>query len=562
MPEFLAMTLGMLLFAFVRWPLVCGLTLLALVLGIRKVAQGNGTGWALLAACVLMPGYYGTQWVQSKLSPIQRAREIASWPRVTVTAANRPRVLIVHGRPEPFVYFLAETGLFDVFAVEGLDSARSSKTIWRLEVGPHENCGKDRTERDEMVVLTGWRSCATAVRAESAPREGLILYTGPLAPHSWRQTRKDNDTQAAWTYELALRTGDDERLIAYDEFIDFPEMRFVPLVGPYFLPREPPRHPVAMGPDIDSPELGAFILSALGIDEYAITPPSALNADEQRTLVDSLSATDQPDNIQHALDLIAAAPLNPAFRLTMQRLASNPATSTKMLLRNQPRWCKKVEGLLRYRDALTDGCASTQIPADQCARLGFTVQWLRLCAHNSEPIWRNEDKPARRVFIADVIGGQDTKMLLTKPARAIEVRVPSDRGALDIVVRNHDPRVFVFTGAASCIARLTILEDGQTGVVGVDPSRVRFAAPGGTGSWINPKAPFSGDFAKILGIRPDDILHEHRGDIDLADALAARWSPPCTPSPHATLRSGGTLQIDTSTIATTPPLLPFVRRDP
>lgn len=555
------MSLGMLLYALVRWPLVCGLTLLAFILGIRKVAQGNRTGWVLLAACVLMPGYYGTQWVQSKLSPLQRAREIASWPRVNVTAANRPRVLIVHGRAEPFVYFLAETGLFDVFAVEGLNFAGSSKKIWRLEVGPRENCGKDRTERDEMVVLTGWRSCATAVRAESAPKEGLILYTGPLAPHSWRQTRKDNGTRAAWTYELALGTGDDERLVAYDEFVDFPELRFLPLMGPYFEPREPPRHPVAMGPNIDAPELGAFILSALGIDEQAITPPSALNFEEQRAVVDNLTATDQPENIQHALDLIAAAPPNPAFRLTMQRLASNPATSTKMLLRNQPRWCKKVEGLLRYRDALMDGCANTQIPADKCARLGFTEQWLRLCADSSEPIWRHEDKPARRVFIADVIGGQNTKILLTKPAGAIEVRVPSDRGALDIVVRNQGSRVFVFTGAASCIARLTVLENGQTGVVGVDPSRVRFAAPLGTGSWINPAAPFSGDFAKLLGIRPDDILYEHRGDIDLADALAARSSPPCAPSPHATLKSGGTLQIDTSTILTAPPLLPFVRRE-
>ena len=405
MPEFLAMTLGMLLFAFVRWPLVCGLTLLACILGIRKLAQGNRTGWALLAACLLMPGYYGTQWIQSKLAPLQRAREIASWPRVTVTAANRPRVLIVRGRPKPFVYFLAETGLFDVFAVEGLGFARSSQKIWRLEVGTRETCGKDRTDRDEMVVLTGWRRCATAVRAESAPREGLILYTGPLAPHSWRQTRKDNDTHAAWTYELALRTGDDERLIAYDEFVDFPEMRFLPLIGPYLEPRGPPRHPVAMGPDIDAPELGAFILSALGIDEHAITPPSALNIEEQRVLVDSLTATGQPDDIRHALDLIAAVPPNPAFRLTMQRLAANPATSTKMLLSNQPRWCKKVDGLLRYRDSLMEGCANTQIPADQCARLGFTEQWLRLCADNSEPVWRNGDKPARRVFIADVIGG-------------------------------------------------------------------------------------------------------------------------------------------------------------
>jgi hypothetical protein len=121
--------------------------------------------------------------------------------------------------------------------------------------------------------------------------------------------------------------------------------------------------------------------------------------------------------------------------------------------------------------------------------------------------------------------------------------------------------VYVFTGAASCIARLTVLENSHTGVAGVDPAAVRFAAPVGTGSWINPNAPYSGDFAKILGARPDDILNGHEGDIDLAEALAVRSSPPCTPSPSATLKSGGTLRLDTSQILTAPPLLPFVRKE-
>jgi hypothetical protein len=172
------------------------------------------------------------------------------------------------------------------------------------------------------------------------------------------------------------------------------------------------------------------------------------------------------------------------------------------------------------------------------------------------------DKPARRVFIADVAGGRATKVLLTRPAGVTEIRVPADRGALDIVLRNQDPNVFVFTGAASCIERLTVLENGQTGVAGVDPGRVRFAAPTGTGSWINPNAPYSGDFATLLGFKPDDIINGHKGDIDLADALAKSGPAiPCTGSSNAALKSGGTLRLDTSAILTAPPLLPFVRKE-
>jgi hypothetical protein len=248
--------------------------------------------------------------------------------------------------------------------------------------------------------------------------------------------------------------------------------------------------------------------------------------------------------------------------MTMRRLASTSATSTNMTVKNGPRWCEKVTRLLRYRDALMEGCANSAIPADKCAQLGYAGEWLRLCADNAEPIWRSTDHPARRVFVADVLGGQSTRVLLTRPARAIEIRVPADRGALDIVLRNQDPRVFVFTGAASCIERLTVLENSQTGIAGVEASRVRFVAPGGSKSWINPAAPYSGDFANILGIKPDDVVYNSEGDIDLADKLARSGSvPPCTGPPNAGLKSGGTLRLDTSAILTAPPLLPFVRKE-
>jgi hypothetical protein len=554
----------LILIVLARWLLPCVLALLAFIIGYRKLARGDQRGWAVLGLGLLMPGYYGAQWVQSKFVPSNRIAEIASWPRVKVAAADRPRVLIVRGfgdTLQPFVYFLAETGQFDVYVVNGLDF--QTKKIWRMEAASRENCATDRTERDEMVVLTGWRSCAAAIRAESAPKDGLVLYTtSGVAPHSWTTTRKDYSTRAVWTFELAVRVGDAEQLVAYDEFVAFPEMHFHALVGPVFTPRGPPRHVVATGPDIAEPEPGAFVLSALGIDERAIAPPSALNIEAQRALVEDLSTTGQRADAQRALDLIAATPFDPAYRTVMTRLASNPGTSTEMAVRNGPRWCEKVDRLMRYRDALMNGCANSAIPADKCALVGYATQWLRLCADNSEPIWRSDDRPARRVFIADVRGGQNTKVLLNRPARGIEIRVPADRGALDIVLRNQDARVFVFTGAASCIERLTVLGDSPTGIAGVVPARVKFAAPAGSGSWINPNAPYSGDLAKILGRKPDNILNGHEGDIDLAEAIPASGSvPPCQSSPNATLKSGGTLHIDTSQILTAPPLLPFVRKE-
>jgi hypothetical protein len=372
----------MIVFALVRWPLLCVLSLVAFIFGFRKLARKDLAGSLLLAAGLLMPGYYGAQWLQTKQTAANRVTEIASWPRVKVAAADRPRVLIVRGygdRLNPFVYFLAETGQFDVYAVNGRDY--QPKKIWRMEVGLRDACAKDRTERDEMVVLTGWQSCATAVPAESAPKDGLVLYTGAgVAPHSWTTTRKDYNTEAVWTFELALRTGDTEQLIAYDEFVAFPEMRFHWLAGPYLVPRPSPRHAVASGPNIAVPEPGAFVLSALGIDELTIAPPFALNIEAQRAMVESLSTTSQPDDTRRALDLIAAAPLDPAFRITMKRLASTSATSRNMTVRDGVHWCEKVTRLLRYRDALIEGCANSAIPADKCAQLSFAGEWLRLCA--------------------------------------------------------------------------------------------------------------------------------------------------------------------------------------
>jgi hypothetical protein len=307
------------------------------------------------------------------------------------------------------------------------------------------------------------------------------------------------------------------------------------------------------------------VLLALGIDEELITPRPFVSADERRQLLEELTSSGQPDDTQRALDLIAAGIPEPVSRAAMTRLASNPVTSGQMRLKYQNRYCEKLEKLARFRDELVEACTNNAVPTDKCGLIAHPGQWLDNCADNSVPVWRRNDAPARRVFISDVLDGDPTPVALSRPAHVIELRVPSDRGAIDLVLRNVDPTIFVFTGAVSCIARLTVLAHGDpaAGIAGISRKRVRFARPLGSGSWINPQAPYSGDFANILGIRPDVILHNHRGAIDMATVLPASAMAPCAPDTTAARgtppQTPGTLKIGLNEILTAPPLLPLIR---
>ncbi|GKQ52375.1 hypothetical protein [Bradyrhizobium sp. Ce-3] len=552
------------LLIFLRGAIIYALTLIPIIIGLWLLRRGKA-GWALIVLGLVTPGYFAGQWMTARSLASTRAADIASWPRAKPSANDHPRVLIIQSsrqEVEPFAYFLAETGLFEIYAVLGprYDAANLKK--WRIEVAARDDCRKRRTERDEMVVLTGWRSCAIAVPADKVPSDGLVFYPDPFtAPHSWITTHRDFNTPVTWTLELALHQGSDERVVAYNEFIGFPEMHFHWVVGPVMRPREPPRYRAVAGSQIAAPEPGQFVLKALGIDEHTIVPPQALSIEDQRMLADQLSASGQPDDTQRAVELIAAAPLDQGLWATMRRLAADPATSVQMQLRRQVRWCEKVERLTRYRNVLAEACAANSVPADTCGLVGHPAGWMNYCADDTRPVWRRGDPPARRVFIADVLDGQETPVLLPRAATAHEIRIPGDRGPLDIVIRNQNPSIFVFTGAAPCIARLTVVSNdprGVPGVVGVDPSRIRFIAPVGSGSWINPAAPYSGDFATLLGIKPDVTLVHHRGgDIDLAMFLAPDGA--ATPCALDGLQSGGRLKLDTSQIVTMPTIVPFVR---
>src|SRR5215218_2737883 len=88
---------GLTLLAVARGLMLGGLTLFAFIFGFRKLARGDWTGWPVLAAGCLIPGYFGVQWIQSNQTIAHRTTEIASWPRAKVTAADRPRTLIVRG---------------------------------------------------------------------------------------------------------------------------------------------------------------------------------------------------------------------------------------------------------------------------------------------------------------------------------------------------------------------------------------------------------------------------------------------------------------------------------
>jgi hypothetical protein len=300
-----------------RGPILYALTLLPLIAGLTQLSRRRHLGRFLILLSLLAPVYFALQWFDATTKPARRSAEIASWPRTTLNPADRPRVLVVRSigdRPPPFAHFLAETGLFEVYVVNGLNFPDAKQTTWQLAVTANDSCRTTRTARDEMVVLTGWRACAVAVRIDRAPIAALVLYADHFtAPHSWSHTRQTFTVPTSWTLELAIRDDSKESLVAYDEYVGFPQMRFNIRLGPYLSPREAPRRPVSPGASTAAlPDPAEFLLAALAVDERAITPPYALTVEETRDLVDSLSATGRPDDTQRALDLIAAAPEIPA----------------------------------------------------------------------------------------------------------------------------------------------------------------------------------------------------------------------------------------------------------
>jgi len=522
---------------------------------------------AIFAFVSLIPAaVYGVMWLTVSSAPGRRVAEVAAFPRVVPSEAERPRMLIIHDysfEPPPYTYFLAETGRFDVFVIGSPRFRGAAGKIWRLEVAESDYCKETRKDRAGMVVKTGWRRCAQAAEVDRAPGEGLVLYTsGVGAPHSWLNTTKARDPDDSWTLELAWRQGAEEKLVAYDEFLAFPEMRFNYALGPYALPRDPPR---TRDGRIAAPERATFVLKALNLDEELIWP-QPLTMDTQRRLLEELTASGRADDTQRALELIEAGVNDALARDVMARMSSSPVTATQMLLKKDDRFCRKVQRLWRFRNELIAGCLGNAVPADACGLITYPRQWLSDCADNSVPIWRKSDKPARRVFIGNVLERSTTNVVLSKPAGLIEVRVPPDRGAIDLVMRNADPTIYAFTGAVSCISRLTVLEhrDAATGIVGIARNRIRFAQPPGSGSSINSNAPFHGDFAEILGIRPDVSIVDHRGAIDLAETLPKSAAAPCVPDglgrPEQPPKDTDVLKYGIGDIVTAPPLLPLIRK--
>lgn len=515
----------------------------------------------------------------------KRAEEIKSWPRVTVDPDHRPHVLVIHTRtdkPRPFVYFLAETGLFDVYAVEY--RYKQPPSVRHFEVKQNSECQKSRSERTEMIALTGWRACAMAVPTDTAPEDGLIFYVDEDAPHAFHD-HASSRLRSLWTMELSVRHGPKEELVAFDEFVDFPEYRgfffhplpeftlmgpMPPVIGPVFVPRELPMHRV-LGGNLQSkiPDPAAFLLASLGLDESAIVPPLALTSEERRQEIDHLAAAGDAAATRRALEIVAASPLDPVLYPAVARLAANPVTSRQVLIQQPLEYresfnaCAMVDKLLRYRDAFIEGCSKSSLQPGQCAQLTYPRGWLEGCGGYWEPIWQDRDSSVQHVFIANPGSEAPTSVALLDRAGFTEIRVPADRGAIDLVVMNQVSRILLFTGDVSCIVRLTLIEPPEgsaTGVAGIDAARVRFAAK--SLHWMDPKNPLKGDLADILGGRPDAMLIGSRGSIDL-DALL---KPPRSPTPCAAagtspvsspkLRDDGILELRATAVLTAPPLLP------
>jgi len=166
--------------------------ILAFVVGaILLLARKTSLASRFIAAGMLPAFVYGAMWLTTYVGPTDRAAEVAAFPRTVPSVAERPRTLIIrdHGLAlRPYSYFLAETGFFDVFVIQGSDYSPKDRKVWRLDVAESDRCKETRKERDEMVVKTGWRACASAVRVDRAPSEGLkislndILTAPPLLP--------------------------------------------------------------------------------------------------------------------------------------------------------------------------------------------------------------------------------------------------------------------------------------------------------------------------------------------------------------------------------------------
>ncbi|HEY2138086.1 MAG TPA: hypothetical protein VGH49_19535 [Xanthobacteraceae bacterium] len=551
--------------SLVRAIVVYAMILVPLFWGLRGLQRRRTDvgAWALVALGMAPVVFYGFQWVEGITAPARRSAEIASWPHVAA-GEKLPRVLIIRDVRiplRPFVYFLAETGLFDVYAVTGLGIAGvNDKKVWHLGVERNEHCRSARTEHTEMLDLTGWRACAVAVASDAVPADGLALYVGRTAPHAWSTSRD----LSPWTLELVVRRGSVERLVAFDEFARFNQVVFHPLVGPFMSRRDQPARISPTGRSVAAErDPGEFVLASLGIEQQLIVPPFALSLEGRNQEIERLIASGTVADVQRALDIIAAAEPDEALGSAMRRLAANPATSTRMSVNSEPGWCEKIARLMRYRNDLIEGCANSPLSPDQCAQVAYSRPWRASCSDISIPIWRDRNSAAKRVFVANATGDQKVSILLGGPARLVEVRVPPDRGAIDLVVRNQGRSVLSFTGAVSCIERLTVLDMdvASTGVSGLTPDVVRFRSPTGSGSWIDPQEPFSRDFALILGRKPDAMLVDHSGPIDLGEPL------PLSRSAHAcgdgativaapARREDGVVDIKADGVLTAPPLLP------
>jgi hypothetical protein len=533
-------------YLFILVPLLVGAVLLRR--GRKRV------GWIFIAASLLPVIYYSVKSMDAAAVPEKRAAEIRSWPRTAIEHAQ-PQVLVVRDGfdgPRPYVYFLAETGQFDVYAVQG----RDGEAVRHLQVERSDECRNTRTKYTEMVVLTGWRACAVGVPVESAPEEGLVLYTDRRAPHSWGNTGHDATAiRGGWTLELTVRQGANERLVAYDEALTFAVLDFNLLTGPFDAERHPPRRRTPGGDMTTDLEPAAFVLESLHIDKYAIVPPFASSREERRELVDRLTATGQPDDTHLALDIIAAADVDAGLHATLVRMAASPVMSAQMRVPYQDRWCEKVNRVLRYRDALIEGCSKSAQPLNsRCAELGDSTYWLQQCAPDIVPIWRGKDETVRRVYIANAGASEETSIALRQRARLTEFRVPADRGPIDLVIRAQGSGLFQLTGAVSCIVRLTVIEGtwqgAASGVIGINPGRVRFAYP------------VLMDMDTILGAQPEVRLVEPPAPIDLGVLLKPLKAPlPCPPDNARTEaspfgRADGTATLKASNVLTAPPLVP------
>ena len=563
-------------FVFV-WPVVLqtiffyGAILAAAIVAWRRLRRNlrDPLGLVAIGVLLLFPIVIVVQLHGGDEYKSAREQEVASWPRVS-PPDPLPRTLIVvpqmgGGEYPDYVLSLAEAGLFDVYQ---WDKRRDK--MWHVEVAERGDCAHRRTSDDRFTAMTGFTRCAETVPVDTLPQEAFVLYEdvsqAPLAPKS-RNKAYPNDPQqpADWVMQLSWRHYGTEDLIAYEESV-----RGLRLVADPWFGVRVARDPAPMqklSPTLSRtfrPRVDLFLFAALKIDPAGIRPPGTLDATTLRPALDKLLAAGDKESTLALGKLAAHYPeVDQKIADALTDAMLHPKSAKGLWL--HPVECEIVTSLNRYRAAIGEGCERNPDMPDNCGISTDAETWFDMCTDStSAPIWSETDPTRSRIAASLVFTGLESAVSPTSwPQRkwgVVEVVVPADRGMIDIAF--WDENIWHFSGAVSCIGKITVIGD-TAGVVGVPAEKVQFRG--------DSFGHYSGDSGKtgalsksiqaLLGGEPDVTIIDHRDSVlDLGALIpsgAAKGT--CTAGtgqPPLPVADGKHVEIDPEQLLLVPTVVP------